>query len=84
MYLYACPFAQFLELFSCVVHVGNNNGDVFPVVFCWVVVVVVVAVVVLLVGVGESVLPLVKGPRWKLAVLECYFDVLKFSVQLVL
>ena len=81
MYLYTCPFAQFLELFSCVVHVGNNNGDVFPVVFCWV---VVVAVVGLLVGVGESVLPLVEGPRWKLAVWECYFDVLKFPVQLVL
>ena len=62
MYLYACPFTQFLELFSCVVYVGNNNGDVFLVVV-WrvvaVVVVVVVGVTALLVGVVESVLPLV-------------------------
>ena len=39
VYLYAFLFAQFPELFSCVWHVWNYNGDVLFVVGWWVVVV---------------------------------------------
>ena len=38
----------------------------------------------LLVGVGESVLPLVEDQRGKLAVFECCFDMFKFLIHVVL
>ena len=59
-------FLQFPELFSCVWHVWNYNGDVLFVVGWWIVVVIVDGG---LVGVGKFVLPLVEGPVWKLTVL---------------
>ena len=37
----------------------------------------VVVVLDVLVGVGESVLPLVEGPRGELAVFECCFDMVQ-------
>ena len=65
MYLYAFLFAQFLELFSCVWHVWNYNGDVLFVVGWWIVVVGGGG----LVGFDKFVLPLVEGPVWKLTLL---------------
>ena len=63
MYLYTFLFAQFLELFTCVGHVLDYNGDLVFVVVCWAVVVGGAAGGgVLLVGIGELVLPLVEGP----------------------
>ena len=63
MYLYPFLFVQFLELFTCVGHIWDCNGDlVFVVVCCAAVVGGAGGGGVMLVGMGELVLPLVEGP----------------------
>ena len=69
MYLYAFLFAQFPELFPCVGHVRDYNGNVLFVVGWWIAVVVVVGGGGGLGGVGEFVVQLVEGPVWKLTML---------------
>ena len=85
MYLDCFAFTRFLEFSTCVGYIGNYNGGLGFVVVC---VAAVVGVgtggVGLLVGVGESVLPLVEGPRGELAVFECCFDMFKFLIHAVL
>ena len=65
VYLYAFLFEQFPELFSCVWHVWNYNGDVLFFVGWWIVVVVGGGMV----EVGKFVLPLAECPVWKLIML---------------
>ena len=81
MYLDSFPFAQFLELFTCVEYVWDYNGGLVFGVVCWVVTVGSVGVVGLLVGLGELELPLVEGPSGELAVLKGCFDVVHFLVK---
>ena len=82
MYLDSFPFAHFFEFFTCVGYVGYNYGGLVFGFICWVVVVGVGGGVVgLLLGLVESVLPLVEGPGGELAMFECCFDVVQFLVH---
>ena len=73
MYLNSFPFAQFFELFTGVGYVRDYNGGLVLGVVRWIIGVVGI-VVGLLVGLGELEMPLVKGPRGELTVLEGCFD----------
>ena len=82
MYLDSFPFAHFFEFITCVGYVGYNySGFVFGSICRVVVVGVGGGVVELLLGLVESVLPLVEGPGGELTVFECCFDVVQFLVQ---
>ena len=85
MYLYSFPFAQFFEFFTCVGYVGYNYGGFGFGFVCRVVVVGVGGGVVgLLLGLVESVMPLIEGPGGEFTVFECCFDVVQFLVHSVL
>ena len=80
MYLDSFPFAQVFELFTGVGYVRDYNGGLaFGVVRC--IIGGVGIVVGLLVGLGELEVPLVKGLRGELTVLEGCFDVIQFLVH---
>ena len=82
MYLDSFPFAHFFEFFTCVEYIGYNYGGLVFGFICWVVVVGIEGGVVgLLLGLVESVLPLVEGPGGELAMFECCFDVVHFLVH---
>ena len=82
MYLDSFPFAQFLELFTCVGYVWDYNGGLVLGVVCWIVTVGSVGIVVgLLVGKGELELLLAEGPMGEMAVLEGCFDVVHSLVK---
>ena len=83
MYLDSFPFAHIFEFITCVGYVRYNySGFVFGSI-CRVVVVVGFGrgIVGLLLGLVESVFPLVEGPGGELTVFECCFDVVQFLVQ---
>ena len=82
MYLDSFLFAHFFEFFTCAGYVGYIYGGFDFGFVCRVVVVGVGrGVVGLLLGLVESVLPLVEGPGGELTVFECCFDVVQFLVQ---
>ena len=73
---------SFFELFTGVGYVRDYKGGLVFGVVGWIVVVGGVGSVVgLLVGLGELEVPLVKGPRGELTVLEGCFDVIQFLVH---
>ena len=69
MYLDSFPFAQFLELFTCIGYVRDNNGGLVFGAIGWIVFVGRVGGGVgLLIGLCELEMPLVEDPRGELAV----------------